>query len=96
MRNVSIFLILIVAINWSSQQTKNEQISAVQEKTTEKVNWNKEIIYHMIQRSFYDRIVDMSTIGTVTQELMTYRSDLRENSIKLGAHGFLIAQLKDL
>ena len=40
-----------------------------------------------------DSIIDMSTIGKVTMELMNYHSVLSENSINLGAHGFIIVQL---
>ena len=59
MKRVSVFFILVLIINWSCQQPKNEQVAVSQEDAVEKINWNNEIIYHVMQRSFYDSDGDL-------------------------------------
>jgi alpha-amylase len=78
-KNILILLLFIVSINSCKESKKVVAISV--EKTTEPINWNNEVIYHVMQRSFYDSDGDLHGDLNGFVEKLDYLKELGATTI---------------
>lgn len=76
---IAILLLSIITFNLCKESKKVETISV--EKTKEPINWNNEVIYHVMQRSFYDSNSDLHGDLNGFVEKLDYLQDLGVTTI---------------
>ncbi|MEZ4797832.1 MAG: alpha-amylase family glycosyl hydrolase [Flavobacteriaceae bacterium] len=76
---ITILLLSIITFNSCKEYKKSQVIS--EEKTIEPINWNNEVIYHVMQRSFYDSNGDLHGDLNGFVEKLDYLKDLGVTTI---------------
>ena len=76
---IAILLLSIITFNSCKESKKVETISV--EKTKEPIKWNNEVIYHVMQRSFYDSNSDLHGDLNGFVEKLDYLQDLGVTTI---------------
>ena len=75
------FMLLIAMVTFNSCKEKKQPEITSEEKAIEPINWNNEVIYHVMQRSFYDSNGDLHGDLNGFVEKLDYLKDLGVTTI---------------